>query len=76
MALPKYKDSNGNVKTLSNVTVNLLDGLEGKVLVSIENATISSNDDSSINGKTRAYSIIEKDGVEEIIYSDVITMQL
>lgn len=76
MAVAKYEDSTGVVKTLPSVKVNLLDGLEGKVLVSTENATLSSNDDSNINGKTRSYSIIEKDGVEEIIYSNVITVQL
>ena len=53
MAVAKYKDSNGNIKKLTNVTINLLDGLEGKALVSTENATLSSRVDESINDKTR-----------------------
>lgn len=54
MAIIKYKDSTGVVKTLPSVKVNLLDGLEGKALISTENATLSSSEDSTVNGKTRA----------------------
>lgn len=59
MAVVKYRDSTGVVRTLPSMKVNLLDGLEGKSLITTENATLRSNYDSNINGKTRA--LVDKD---------------
>lgn len=68
MAVAKYKDANGNVKKLSNVKVNLLDGLNDKFLITLENATISSND-NSVNGKTRA--LIKKDTNFDVVANEI-----
>lgn len=64
MAVAKYKDSNGNIKTLSNVKINSIGNIDEKVLICGENVILNSTTDNSINGKTRALVAKNNSSVE------------
>lgn len=59
MAILKYKSSSGEIKTLSNVTVNLSNNLEESVLINGENITLSSKSNPIIDGEDRV--LVTKD---------------
>ena len=64
MAVAKYKDANGNIKTLSNVKINSTGNIDEKVLICGENVILNSTTNNSINGKTRALVAKNSSGIE------------
>ena len=53
MAVARFKDKDGNVQILENLRIKYPD-LDERVLVSVDNAILSSSTDESVNGKKRA----------------------